>query len=114
MTSTLIHELTHCWQQDNLNIAALKRKCHKEETLRMVLEGHAMYVEIETMRKKSEFEYAESLLKNVANSDDIYGKGYRWICEYLKTKALEGSHKTPFEAMKNLVDDIISGEVIVP
>jgi len=114
MTSTLIHELTHCWQQDNLNIAALKRKCHKEETLRMILEGHAMYVEIETMREKSEFEYAESLLKNVTSSDDIYGKGYRWICEYLKTKELDGSHKTPFEAMKNLVDDIISGEVIVP
>ncbi len=113
MTSTLIHELTHCWQHDNLNVAALKRKCGNEETLRMILEGHAMYVEIETMRARSEFEYAEYLYKSVMQSGDIYGKGYRWIHEYLQAKAVDGSQQTPFAAMEQLVDDIMSDEVSV-
>ena len=42
---------------------------------------------------------------------DEYGKGYKLIADYLKEKEAEGSHMTPYEAMKKLINGIIDGTV---
>lgn len=114
MQSTLIHELTHAWQFDYLDIRRLLKKLPKSrrnELRLMLLEGHAVYVEIETMRKKNETEFADRLEKMVLQQDDEYGKGYRLVYAYIKQKGEEGSHMTPFAAMECLVTDIIEGKV---
>lgn len=51
--STMVHELAHAWQRDNLPAKALAD--------RMLTEGHAMWVEIEMCRKENQNAYADYL-----------------------------------------------------
>ena len=114
--STLIHELTHTWQFDELKLKKMYAKLpgdrQQKDTLQlMILEGHAVYMEIETMRRLHEYDYANYMEAMTRMRDDEYGKGYCLISDFLKEKEAEGSHMTPYEAMKQLVDGIINGTV---
>lgn len=115
--STLIHELTHAWQYDNLDLRQLSKelpKLRREALMLMLLEGHAMYTEIETMRSMNETEYADRMHAITMQRKDEYGAGYRMLYSYLEMLKAEGSHMNPLEAMKRLVDDIIHGKVDLP
>ena len=101
---TMIHELTHCWQFDNTNVANLKRK-HKNEYL-LFLEGHSSYMEVDAMRKLGETEYADFIEGQLMARNDEYGAGYRMLKEYLETEEQKGSHYTPYEAFKNLINNM--------
>lgn len=68
-------------------------------------------MEIETMRRLHEYEYAQYMHNFTLMRDDEYGKGYKLIADYLKEKEAEGSHMTPYEAMKKLINGIIDGTV---
>ena len=116
MQSTLIHELTHAWQQVNLDMKQLLNRfpVTERDRLRLLLmEGHAVYVEIETMRKKNEEAYADRLQAITLQRDDEYGQGYRLLYDYIKSKEDEGSHMNPFTAMQQLVQEIIDGKVTI-
>ena len=67
--STIIHELTHCWQFENLSDTSDVQK----------LEGHSVFVEIDLMKKKGDKAYAQSLENEYLQRDDIYGEGYRQV-----------------------------------
>ena len=117
MQSTLIHELTHAWQFDNLPLRELMRKLPaltRNRQRLILLEGHAVYVEVDAMRRKNETEYADRLSQSYLSRQDEYGAGYRFISGYLRQKEEEGSHMTPFAAMELLVKDIMEGKVTVP
>lgn len=113
---TLIHELSHTWQFDELPLKKLYEKLpgtkeQKDALQLMLLEGHAVYMEIETMRRLHEEEYAKYLHEYTMMRKDEYGNGYRLVADYLKNKEAEGSHMTPYEAMKDLIHAIINGTV---
>ncbi len=115
--STLIHELTHAWQYDQLDMRQLSKKLpalRRSELLLMLLEGHAMYTEIETMRSMNETEYTDRMHAITMLREDEYGAGYRMVYEYLENLKAEGSHMNPLAAMRQLVDDIINGKVALP
>lgn len=104
MQDTLIHELTHAWQYDNLDMRKLNKL--SEEDRLTLLEGHAVYVEIDAMKELGEVEYAERMEKIALSRQDVYGNGYRKLKDYLDEKKEQGSQYTPFEAMKELVNSI--------
>ena len=109
--SVLIHELTHSWQHDRLKLNALKRrfpKAEAEKRLRELMEGHAMYVEIDAMRRENE-DYAERIFEDTMNRQDEYGTGYRLLRDYISEKEKEGSHMNAFTAMESYVNDLIKG-----
>lgn len=111
MESTIIHELTHAWQNDNLPIRVLKKSLNKlkaSKRLELLLEGHAVYIEIEAMSKHGEVEYAERLKNSYIASKDVYGLGYVLIDEYIKSKRTLGSSLNSMQIMEELVDEIIN------
>lgn len=75
--ATLIHELTHAWQNEKA-IWILDDKYLK------YCEGHAMYTEIDCMRALSEVTFADRLEKDTEARDDEYGEGFRFWKEYLQ------------------------------
>ncbi|MBQ6628915.1 MAG: hypothetical protein IJH65_08875 [Methanobrevibacter sp.] len=101
---TMIHELTHAWQFENLNMSKLNR-LDPEERLRY-LEGHAVYMEIDVLKKLGEEEYAAYVERTLMTLNTVYGDGYRMLKEYLDNAKSQGSHYTPFEAMKELIDKL--------
>ena len=114
MQATLFHELTHSWQHDVLPLKKLRRALPKAERNRLMLllmEGHAMYVEIDAMRRLKEFEYADRLHEETWNRKDEYGVGYHLLYDRIRSKGEEGSHMNAFAAMRELVDDIIEGRL---
>ena len=109
---TLIHELTHLWQYDNLEISRAQARLpvppwQKAKKMLTILEGHAVYVEVETMRRLNEEGYAADLHDRYMAREDEYGEGYRTMRRYFEEKARLGSHMTPFASMQQLFDDII-------
>lgn len=55
MESTIIHELTHAWQHDVLPLKELANafpKDVRDKRVQLLLEGHAVYVELEAMTEK--------------------------------------------------------------
>lgn len=101
---TMIHELSHAWQFDNVNVTKLKRKYKEKDKL--FLEGHASYMEVDAMRKLGEGEYADHLEEILMMRDDEYGEGYRMLKDYLEAEEKKGSHHTPYEALKELIDQM--------
>jgi len=110
---TLIHELTHTWQHDNLPISRLQSKLTPVQML-ILLEGHAVYTEIETMRRLNEVEYASSVYEETLKRKDEYGIGYIYLRDFLKQCESEGSYMNPFSAMQRLCDEILAGRVTPP
>lgn len=101
---TMIHELTHAWQFANLDLKKLRRK--KSGEYLFYLEGHAVYMEIDAMRKLGEDEYADFLERQFEMRDDEYGKGYRMMRQIFEQKAADGSHNTPFAVMEELINSL--------
>lgn len=109
MESTIIHELTHAWQHDNLPIKKLERALPgklRDKRVLLLIEGHAVFVEIEAMREKGEVEYAERLKSIYLAGDDKYCEGFRLISACFEAMSDLGSVNA-FEKMMLLVDEII-------
>lgn len=120
MQSTLIHELTHAWQFHNAefsqNLKKLLQKTPKKERdmLRLlILEGHAVYMEVETMRRMHEESYADRIHASYMQRTDEYGTGYRLLRGYIIEKSALGSHMTPFNAMIQLLQDLVEEKVVI-
>jgi len=114
--STLLHELTHSWQHDQLNIHALTRKFPRKDAQRnllLLLEGHAMYVEVDAMRRLNELEYADRIHAETMSRTDEYGIGYRLLYDYIRAEEEKGSHMNAFTAMEQLVADVIEGRKVI-
>ena len=116
MRGVLVHELTHSWQHDNLNLRALEKKLQREgkgELFLQILEGHAMYVEIDAMERQKYSEYAQRIRADLRIRDDEYGQGYRLVCDSICKREQEGSHMNAFTAMQRYVADILEGKEIL-
>lgn len=72
--ATLVHELTHIWQFDHLNTTALKERYGK-----LLVEGHAMWVELYILESQV---IAGDYIAHEKCREDIYGLGY-WEIECL-------------------------------
>lgn len=117
MQSTIIHELTHAWQHKALPLNDLAKalpKTTRDKQITILLEGHAVYVELDAMDGMGEGAYAARLKKEYENRDDVYGYGYKFVSEYITKQRIQGSYVTPFSAMQSLVDDVINKEVVIP
>lgn len=119
--STLIHELTHAWQFHDPDfqriLPRVLRKFPKDkrdEIRLLLLEGHAVFLEVETMRRLNEEAYADRLHTISMQRSDVYGVGYRLLRDYILEKNDLGSHMTPFSSMNQLLDDILNGTVTLP
>lgn len=120
MQSTLIHELTHAWQHHSAEFSqrlpkVLRKFPRKKRNLMrlLILEGHAVYMEVETMYRMHEEAYAERIHEAYMQRSDEYGTGYRLVRDYLIQQSTLGSHVTPFTAMIQLLQDIIDGKVVI-
>lgn len=120
MQSTLIHELTHAWQfhsaEFSQNLQKMLRKFPRDQRGKirlLILEGHAVFMEVETMRRMHEDAYADRIHASYMLREDEYGTGYRLVRDYLIQKCGLGSHITPFSAMILLLQDVIDGKVVI-
>ncbi len=120
MQSTLIHELTHAWQfhepefRDNLQRVLRKYPRKDRDRIRLlILEGHAVFMEVETMRKLREDAYADRVHAASMQRQDEYGIGYRMLRDYILNLGQQGSYMTPYKAMIQLLQDIIDGKVTI-
>lgn len=120
MQSTLIHELTHAWQHHDRDFSQklqqVLRKYPRKERNRirlLLMEGHAVYMEIETMRKMHEEAFADRMHNISMLRSDEYGVGYRMLRSYIVSQGELGSYMTPFKAMIQLLQDIIDGKVTI-
>lgn len=120
MQSTLIHELTHAWQYHEAEfiqrLQRVLRKFPRRERNRIrlqLLEGHAVYMEIETMRRMHEDSFADRMHAISMTRQDEYGAGYRMLRDYINDQAQLGSYMTPFKAMIQLLQDILDGKAAI-
>ncbi len=114
MQATLFHELTHAWQHAVLPLRKLSRALPKPKRkllMLLLMEGHAMFVEIDAMRRLKHTQYADRLHKLTLSREDEYGAGYHLLYDRIRSKGEEGSHMNAFTAMRELVDDIIEGRL---
>ena len=100
--STLIHELTHYWQFEEIGLKKLNKLGPGGGLVAM--EGHASYVEVSAMRDFGESDYADAMEEELMARKDEYGEGFKAFKEYMKTLESEGSHVNPFEAFKLMVE----------
>lgn len=102
---TIIHELTHAWQHNNLDMHKLDVLEVKEKGTRLLLlEGHSSYMEVDAMKRFGEERYAKMLEEQLLRRDDEYGVGYRILKEYFDDLASKGSYMTPYKAMEELIN----------
>ena len=98
MLSVIIHELTHSWQRQHLDM----KRCSLE-----LLEGHATYVELEMLHILAEDSYARNTLEklpHIGNSEDNpYYQGYLM----LKNEMKQHPNKNVFQVVKLLGEDTI-------
>lgn len=76
--STLIHELTHAWQAEHVNMDKLGDQ---------IIEGHSTFVEIECLRKLGQSLYADFWKKTVLNRNDDYSKGLQYWTSLLQSES---------------------------
>lgn len=81
--STLIHELTHAWQHENIDMGRLDKK---------IIEGHCVYVELECSRLLGQRVYADFWERTIESGSDEYAEGLR----YWKKKMRSESNKNIF------------------
>ena len=75
--ATLMHELTHAWQHENIQ---------KDLDL-MYIEGHSTFVEIECTRLLGQRAYANYLEKSILSRNDEYAQGLRYWKERMKIES---------------------------
>ena len=63
-------------------------------------------MEVDAMRKLGEVEYANHIERELMARDDEYGQGYRMLKDYLEEEEKKGSHHTPYEALKQLIENM--------
>lgn len=119
MRATVFHELTHAWQYENLDIPEMTKrlpveKKDQERLMKCILEGYAVYVELESMERINEKAYSTDYYKYIIQQNDVYGIGLRMVEEYTNDRKSEGSHITPFVVMKDLEAQILSGNYPLP
>ena len=73
--ATLLHELTHAWQYDNIDINKPDSK---------IIKGHRIYVEIECTRLLGHGIYADFWERTVEAGNDEYADGLRYWQERMK------------------------------
>ncbi len=109
---TIIHELTHAWQDQNLDMAKLDRLEKQDKGTRLLLlEGHAAYMEVDAMKRFGEERYAKMLEDQLLRREDEYGLGYRLLKDYFENLAAKGSHMTPYKAMEELINSKNANEL---
>jgi len=107
--STIAHELTHCWQYDSLPMDRLEKTLGKNRKT-ILIEGHAVFVQIQTMYDTfHETSFAESLEREFDSRTDEYGVGYRLFKEYMKFQYNQYGIVNLFDTMEKLVQEIING-----
>ena len=85
----------------------------REKRIQLLLEGHAVYVELEAMTEKGEGEYAKRLKDNYLRGNDVYSLGYRLIAEYFMDMQIQGNNATSFVKMRTMTDEIINKEAVI-
>ena len=85
----------------------------RDKRVQLLLEGHAVYVELEAMTEKGEAEYAKRLRNGYLNGNDVYSLGYKIVSEYFVGMEIQGSNATSFVRMQKMVDDIINKEASI-
>lgn len=88
--ATVLHELTHIWQYDNLDMETMKREHGDLHT-----EGHAMWVELNGLQAKG---IGPLYCKKEAARADIYGQGYRAVDTLVK----QSGGSDPFTVMQQM------------
>ena len=98
MMSVIIHELTHSWQKQHLDM----ERCSLE-----LLEGHATYVELEMLHALAEDSYARNTLEKLPyinnTEDNPYYQGYL----LLKNEMKQYPNKNIFQVVKLLEESVI-------
>ena len=89
--ATIVHELTHIWQYDNLNIDRLQA-----EHGRLLVEGLAVWAELTCLESRN---LGANYRQQQAARDDDYGQGYRLVLEFL---AEPGQGENPFVLLRRL------------
>ena len=98
--------------RSNLQKVLRKYPKDQQEQIRLrLLEGHAAFMEVHTMRKINEEAYSERLHASYMRRSDVYGIGYRMLHSYILEQGELGSHMTPYKAMQALLQDILNGDV---
>ena len=115
MRATVFHELTHAWQYQNLNIAEMtdklpcEKKADREYLMHCILEGFAVYVELESMERINERSYCKTYYAYLKQQHDVYSTGLELVEGFIEEKKHEGSQMTPFVIMKELETMILEG-----
>jgi hypothetical protein len=89
--ATIVHELTHIWQFDHLNIDRLK-----QEYGGLLVEGLAAWAELTCLARKN---LAPEFRQQYLERDDDYGRGYRLVLELLQQP---GAGENPFTLLQRL------------
>ncbi len=86
-SSVLVHELTHIWQFENLDMdkAGLK-----------LIEGHAVWSEVDFLESRRLVPHYVKGIKE--RQDPIYGEGYRELCQKLKSEDEESAFRYMLES----------------
>jgi hypothetical protein len=81
--STVVHELTHIWQNANLDTMLMREKADL-----LFIEGHAVWASVKVLEHKN---IAEEYRKHYDNRDDEYGNGFKTIKELLKKQSIDNA-----------------------
>ena len=74
--TTMAHELTHVWQVANWNMADIEQRYGKQN-VNAVVEGMAVWAQIQYLLMTREFSYAERQFVYSLAREDEYGVGFR-------------------------------------
>lgn len=78
--ATLIHELTHAWQHENIDMTRLDKK---------YIEGHCVYVELECSRLLGQRVYADYWERMIESGTDEYSEGLRYWKERMRHESVK-------------------------
>jgi len=94
--ATMAHELTHIWQFANWDVAGLGQRRGPAVKL-VVMEGMAMWAEIQYLLFIREFAYAQRMLEHTLAREDEYGVGLAmYIQHYGLHEDGDAGADTPF------------------
>jgi hypothetical protein len=94
--TTMAHELTHVWQISNWDMAAIEQRYGKHN-ISAVMEGMAVWAQIQYLLMTREFAYAERQLVYSLARDDEYGVGFRvFATRYPLSEGGQSEADTPF------------------
>ncbi len=92
--STLAHELTHIWQFSHWDMEQVNAKTQNAQL--ELLEGMAMWVEIQYLYATGEYKYAARMDITTQNRKDAYGRGFKRFCAKYPISKTSNIPNTPF------------------